>query len=107
MKVTFILKDLSEAFFNGNNVPPDSPIYIQGLNNLTDFYKFYYLKGKAARKELQITMKVGNSDDFRDKVELNQILNSKKPEEINLTYKLEPRRGYKLATFEITFTTGR
>jgi hypothetical protein len=46
-------------------------------------------------------MKVGNSDAFRDKVELNHILNSKKPEEINLTYKLEPRRGYKLATFEI------
>lgn len=100
MKVTFILKDLSEAFFKGNDVPPDSPIYIRGLNNLTDYYKFYHLKGKAARKELQITIKVGNSDSFRDKVELNQILN-KKPEEIKISYKLEPRRGYKLATFEI------
>lgn len=101
MKVTFILKDLSAAFYNGNNVPVDSPIYIFGLNNLTNYYKFYHLKGKAARKELQITMKVGNSDSFRDKVDLNHILNSKQPEEINLTYKLEPRRGYKLATFEI------
>lgn len=98
MKVTFILKDLSEAFFNGNGMPVDSLIYIKGLNNLTDLEKFYHLKDKAARKELQITIKVGNSDAFRDRVELNQIL---RKENKTISYKLEPRRGYKLATFEI------
>jgi hypothetical protein len=102
MKVTFILKDLTDTFFvgNANSVPVTSVMYIVGLNTLTDYYKFYHLKGKAARKELKITMKVGHSDSFRDKVDLNHILH-KKPEDIKIKYKLEPRRGYKLATFEI------
>lgn len=89
MKVTFILKDLAAAFYEGGS-------YSLGLNNLNDFEKFLYLKDRAARKELNISIKIGNGS-FRDRVELNQKLR----ESININYKLEPRVGYKLATFEI------
>jgi len=92
MKITFILKDLSEAFYEGG-------FYSFGLNNLNNLEKWLYLKYLAARKELKITMKVGNSDSFRDKVELNQIIRDK---DFNLDYKLEARRGYKLVTFNVT-----
>jgi hypothetical protein len=89
MRVTFILKDLSESFFEGG-------FYSIGLNNLNDFEKFFFLKDRAARKELKITSKIGNGS-FRDKVEFNQILRDNKYQK--LEYKIEPRRGYKLVTF--------
>ncbi len=98
MKITFILKDLSPAFYEGR--PSENPIMeIRGLNNLTTKEKFFYLNKRAAEKELKITMKVGNSDSFRDKVELNQLL---KKDNYNIDYKLEARRGYKLVTFQVT-----
>lgn len=90
MKATFILKDLSETFFKGNGGS------IKGFLNLeSNLARFRYLTSSTAR-DLQITCKVGHADSFRDKVELNQMLRSN-PEP---TFKLEPRRGYKLATFE-------
>lgn len=89
MKITFILQDLSAAFYDGG-------VYSPGLNNLNNFEKFLYLRDKAERKELKISIKIGN-DSFRDKVEFNQIIRDNKYQKIE--YKLEPRRGYKLATF--------
>jgi hypothetical protein len=89
MKITYILKDFTPAFYEG--FPPS----IVGFNTLSDSDKFKQLE--RMRRERRVTGKVGNADSFRDKVELNLAL--KGPHSIQ--FKLEPRRGYKLATFEI------
>lgn len=91
MKVTAIIKNVSDSFFLGFG---DS---IQGLNNMTDLEKFNYLMNKGVSSPDTVTTKVGGNM-FRDKVELNQL--RRKP--FSLTYKLENRKGYKLATFELT-----
>lgn len=90
MRVTFILKDLTDTFFEGTG---DGRIV--GLNNMSDADKFSYLNKRHI--DLKMPMKVG-SGAFRDKVELNQLLRSPK----SIQYKLEPRKGYRLATFDIT-----
>lgn len=90
MKITYILKDFTQAFYDG--LPPS----IVGFNTLSNSDKFRKLE--AMRGERRVTCKVGNCDSFRDKVELNQTL--KGPHSIQ--FKLEPRKGYKLATFEIS-----
>ena len=89
MKVTFILKDLTETFYNGNGSS------IVGLLNQSDKDKFSYLTSSNA-KDLSITCKIGNGW-FQERVELNQLIRNNP----NYSFKLEPRRGYKLATFEI------
>jgi hypothetical protein len=91
MKVTAIIKNVNEYFFNGYG---DS---IVGLNNLDDVEKFNYLMNKGVSMPDSVTTKVG-SNMFKDKVELNQL--RRKP--FDISYKLENRKGYKLATFEIT-----
>ena len=88
MKVTFIIKNMSEAFYNGNGES------ITGLLKMTDADKFTYLN--KSRHDHGFTMKIGTGQ-FRDQVELNQLLRTNPP----VAFKLEPRRGYKLATFEI------
>lgn len=90
MKVTAIIKNVSDAFFFGHG---DS---IQGLNNMNDLEKFNYLMNKGVSNPDIVSTKVG-ANMFRDKIELNQL--RRKP--FSLTYKLENRRGYKLATFEL------
>ena len=92
MKVTFTLKDLTDTFYNGLG---DS---IVGLLNMTDSEKFAYLSKAAVKKELKISMKIGTSDQFRDKVELNQIMRNPNA---RYEFKIEPRKGYKLVTFEV------
>jgi hypothetical protein len=92
MKVTVILKDLSDAFYNG------SEFLGPGLLQLpTDADRWARLRDVCTRGELKATMKVGSSDSFRDKVELNQILRGP----VSIAFKLESRKGYKLAMFEI------
>ncbi len=91
MKVTFILKDLSDIFYNGGGFSKSV-----GLNNMTNKDKFSYLTSSHA-KDLNITSKIGNGS-FRDRVELNQLLRNNS---ISFDYKIESRRGYKLVTFEI------
>lgn len=92
MKVTFIMKDKTDAFYHGFG---DS---ITGLLNMSDADKFAYLNKN--RHDLSITMKIG-SGQFRDSVELNQLLRTSP----KITFKLEARKGYKLATFEFTKVT--
>jgi hypothetical protein len=89
MKVTVILKDFSEVFFNGNGQG------IVGFLNLSDSEKFEKLKRMHAEK--RVSMKIG-SGQFRDAVELNSMM--RKP--CAYAFRLEPRKGYKLAMFEIT-----
>jgi len=90
MKVTFILKDLSEEFYNGF-------AGIIGLLNMDNKQKFNYLRELKCSLAKNITMKIGNSNQFRDVVELNSILRN----ESTFDFKIEPRKGYKLITFEI------
>ena len=89
MKITYILKDFTPAFYDG--LLPS----IVGFSTLSDSDKFKKLE--RMRGEQRVSCKVGNCDSFRDKVELNSTL--KGPHSIQ--FKLEPRKGYKLATFEI------
>lgn len=91
MKVTFTLKDLTDAFYNGFGSS------IVGLLNMPDNEKFAYLSRKAKEKELKISMKIA-SGQFRDAVELNQLL---RKDNLSYSFKIEPRKGYKLVTFEI------
>lgn len=89
MKVTFVLKDLSDAFYQGHGSE------IPGLLNMVDMEKFEYLN--KHRHDLGIAMKIG-SGQFRDQVELNRLLRTNPP----VAFSLEPRRGYRLATFEFS-----
>lgn len=93
MKVTFIIRNMSAEFFEGFGSA------IVGLNNMPDADKLAYLL-KQARGDLRhnFTVKIG-SGQFRDTVELNHIM--KRPAGFSASYKIEPRRGYKLATFEV------
>ena len=91
MKVTYILKDFSEVFYTGNGQS------ILGLLNMSDKDKFFYLD-KKAKDKIGCTQKIGTSNSFRDRVELNQII---RKDNVAYTFKLDPRKGYKLATFEV------
>ena len=92
MKVTFILKNLTDAFYDGNE-----SCSIIGLLKRSDSEKFAYLSAKAAKRELDITMKIGATNAFRDRVDLNAILRR----QCSYAFKLEHRKGYRLATFDI------
>lgn len=92
MKVTFTLKNLSDYFYTNAET---------GLFNLSDKAKFEKLN-KCAFGDLKanVSMKIGTGNAFRDRVELNLMLR----EACTFAFKLEPRKGYRLATFEITKT---
>lgn len=89
MKVTVILKNFNEQFYNGFSG-------FVGLLNMDNQEKFEKLK--KMHHEKRVSMKIGNGA-FNNSVELNQILRDQQPQ---ITFKLEDRRGYKLATFEVT-----
>lgn len=98
MKVTFILENKSECYFKGNaeRLPEGHVMRVVGLDNLpSNAARFAQLQKDTNNGFAK--MKVG-SGAFRDRVELNQILR-KSPEP---SYKLEPRKGYKLATFNFS-----
>ena len=89
MKVTFILRNLSDAFYYGNGSS------ITGLLNLSDSDKFWELRNQASGDLRHcVKMKVG-SGQLRDSVDLNAIVKR----DHNVSFKIEPRKGYKLATF--------
>ena len=91
MKTTFILSNLTDKFYSGFGES------IVGLLNMSDAEKFAYLNKMRAGLPSAIKMKIGNGS-FRDAVDLNSIVKRAH----NVTFKLEPRKGYKLATFEHT-----
>ena len=90
MKVTAIIKNVNDAFVQGFG---DS---IKGLNNMSDLEKFDYLLNKGVTDPQIVSTKVGGGM-FKDRVALNQLRRGY----FELSYKLENRRGYKLATFEV------
>lgn len=91
MKVTFICKDLTDVFYNGNGGS------IQGLNNLSDLERLEKLFKYAGLPEYKISSKIGDNS-FRDKVALNAL--KRKGWRVE-SYKFENRKGYKLLTFEV------
>ena len=84
MKVTYIIRNLTEDC-------------LSKLKNDAPSASFDWLN-KQAFGDLKhcVSQKIGTGQ-FRDRVELNQILRAPKGWE----FKMEPRRGYTLATFEI------
>lgn len=84
MQVTFILKNITESAH-------------ADLVAMSDADRFAKLS-KWAFGDLKhcVSQKIG-SGQFRDRVELNQIMRSP----AFVSYKLEPRKGYRLATFDI------
>lgn len=90
IKVTVILKDFSAQFYEGFGD-------ISGFLNQTNAETF--AKCKELHAGNLAKMKIGNGS-FRDQVDLNQML--RRPHRVQCM--LEPRRGYKLATFTITTT---
>lgn len=82
MKVTFILKNLTDRFYDG-------------LSDLSNTDKFWELR-KLSAGDLRhcISMKIGTGQ-FRDAVDLNEIVKR----DHSATFKIEPRKGYRLATF--------
>ena len=93
MKITVILKDFTEQFYHGTECGS-----IVGLLNMDAPEQFETCRRLAGEK--RVTMKIGTGQ-FRDAVELNGM--RRKP--CRITMKLEPRKGYKLATFEIVNVT--
>jgi hypothetical protein len=94
IKVTFTLRNLTDAFYDGN----DSGTIV-GLLNKDHRAKFDYLNKQANGGDLRdnIKQKIG-SGQFRDKVELNQLW---RKENVTIAFELGARKGYKLATFYI------
>ena len=90
MRCTFILKDFTDQFFHGTDSGS-----IVGLLNMPDEDKFRKLCRMA--DERRVTRKIG-SGQFRDAVDLNSILRGP----CAFAFNLEPRKGYKLASFEIS-----
>lgn len=94
MKVTAIIKDVSPCFFTGWGTP-GGPMEIVGFDTKTNEEKLRYVLKNDLGKSVTAKIERGA---FRDQVELNMLMRGP----VEVTYKLEPRRGYKLATFEIT-----
>ena len=90
MRVTFILRDLSDDFFNGRGD------HMPGLLSMSDAEKFSHLHHLSVRHPSIWPMKIG-SGAFRDRVELNQILRGSP----SVSFTLSPRKGYKIALFDI------
>lgn len=90
MKVTAILKDFSECFYEGREESG-----IPAFLHVSPAEQWAIVKRLSAEK--RVSMKI-NLGQFRDAVELNSMMRSP----CNITCKVEPRRGYKLATFDIT-----
>ncbi|AKR54341.1 hypothetical protein XM25_00680 [Devosia sp. H5989] len=85
MKVTFTIKNLTDNAY-------------AELAAMSDADRFAKLT-KWAFGDMRhcVSQKIG-SGQFRDRVELNQIM---RRQDVRFNYKIEPRRGYKLATFNI------
>ena len=90
IKVMFILKNLTDEFYNGGGV-----LDLTGLLNMADREKFNYLS--RMRHHLAITMRIGNGT-FREQVELNAMLRLQPA----VGFSLQPRRGYKLASLDFS-----
>ena len=91
MKVTVIMKDFSDAFYSGR---PSETMPIPSFTAMSAHDKWAKCKQLAADR--RVTMKI-MTGQFSDAVDLNHMLKSP----VDIEFTIEPRRGYKLATFHI------
>ena len=91
MKTTAIFRNLSDQFWNGFG---DSIPSFLGKPALEQFQRAQRLVYEMPG---YVTLKVGNGS-FRDAVEWNQLFRDSRDK---ITATIEPRRGYKLITFEL------
>ena len=89
MKVTAILRDFSPAFYEG--FPPSIPSFL--AMSPREQYETLVRLGNE-----RVPLQIGNGS-FRDRVDHNQIHRDTR---CHIAFKLEPRKGYKLGTFEFT-----
>ena len=82
MRITFIIKDIDTADIEK----------MPAKEAFDTLHKYSY--GDLRH---YVAIKWGTGNAFRDRVEANQLLRG----EYTLTFKIEPRRGYQLATFEL------
>ena len=90
MKVTAIMKDFTEQFYNGTESGS-----IPDFMAMPNAHKWETVKRLAFEK--RVSMKIGNGQ-FNDQIELNRMLRNA----VNIDFTIEPRKGYKLVTFNIT-----
>ena len=95
MQVTAILKNLSEAFYNGHGTSIESFLAKSARE------QFDYCNGSQGR-DLGITLKFGRGS-FGERVDFNRDWKTGKP----MTSKIEPRKGYKLVTFTMFISSVR
>jgi hypothetical protein len=86
MKVTFILKDLSEEYFYN---------LLNALETGNGKYEFILVSMETFPHF--ISQKIGRGQ-FKERVELNQLM---RKTDVKIDFKISDRRGYKLAAFEI------
>ena len=88
MKITFILKNISERFMQD----------IQGRLDADTLLAYKYLNEKALLAEYKhlISQKIGTGS-FRDRVDWNRLLRQSP----TLEAKIESIKGYKLLTFSV------
>ena len=91
MKVTFILKNLTESTL----------AEFQVMDPRAAFDKLH----KWAFGDLRhlVSIKFGVSNAFRDRVDTNLLLKA----DCAISFKIEPRKGYKLVTFTLGKASGQ
>ena len=93
MKITAIFRDLSDQFWNGFGES------IPSFLNLSPCAQFERAQVLAHKMPSNVSVKIGNGS-FRDKVEWNQAMRDQTRID-RMTAKIEPRKGYKLVTWEL------
>lgn len=93
MKATAILKDMSDLFYDGYTIGNESR---PGFRNLDAAGKWQECRRVCGDASYKATLKIGNGS-FRDQVDLNGLL--QRGGRV-ITCKEEPRKGYRLITFE-------
>jgi hypothetical protein len=83
MKITFILRNLTDVA-----IAETAAMEPRAAYDRLHKWAFGDLKHCVA-------VKFGVNNAFRDRVDANQLLKS----DCKITFKIEPRRGYRLATF--------
>lgn len=92
MKTTAIFRNLSDQFWDGfgESIPA-----FAAQSPLAQFQSAERLAHEMPRN---VSLKIGNGS-FRDRVEWNRLFRDSSH---RLTAKIEPRKGYKLVTFELS-----
>lgn len=92
MKTTAIFRDLSDQFWNGFGE------LIPAFLSQSPLAQFQQAERLAHEMPRNVSLKIGNGS-FRDKVEWNQLFRDSR-DKISAT--IEPRKGYKLVTFDLS-----